>query len=430
MIAFTCPCGEKLEVPAELAGELMQCPRCLRLTDVPRFHNINGIEDDGTLRLQDEDETPPALDSKFRAFGGRDDMRGTVDEFVIRNADDPTVPTPRAAPRYDAITGELLLPVEIANDDAPPPPPPVEFGSPVLGYARSQVVDGAAARSVPWWSMPWRLLTGWSLMAMIFVWAVHAFVVVGLATPGFNIFFILIAFAIAVVIAGHYANTMEDFGPNDKDRVPVLFRSVSLSEDVWYPLWSILLAAGFSFGPTVLAMIFTPRSIQHAYPWVLTIIFLGWGLLWFPVAVFTVVCGGVWQNLSPPRMWSVLAAGPGRYVLAALTFYLACATYLFTMGMMTFGSTNVLPTATAGQFLQDLRDTAIVMGLFAVPVYLMHLAAAWFGLFYRMKFERFDWVLQRHERTIRHDTAAELMKRRVQRADPPAAPRKGFEVKI
>ena len=427
MIAFTCLCGEKIEVPAELAGELLQCPRCLRLTDVPRFHDVNAIEDDGTLRLQDEHEIPTALDAKLRAFGGRSDMRGTVDEFVVRNADDPTIPTPRAVPRYDAITGELLLPVEIANDDYLPTPPPVQPGQPVLGYARSQVPDGEAAHNVPWWSMPWRLLTGWSLMAMVIVWFIHAFIVGGLAMPGFNIFFILIAAVISLVIAGHYANTMEDFGPNDKDRVPVLLRTVSLGEDVLYPLRSILLAAAFSFGPMVLGALVTPRSLLQGYPWVFTILFLGWGLLWFPVAVFTVVCGGVWQNLSPRRMWTVLAAGPGRYVLATGTFYLACAAYLFTLGLMKFGSTNVLPSATKGQFLQDLRDTGLVMAMFAVPVYLMHLAAAWFGLFYRMKFRRFDWVLQRHERTNRSDTAAELMKRRVERVAPP---RKGFEVKI
>ena len=430
MIAFTCLCGEKLEVPAELAGELIQCPRCLRLTDVPRFHDVNALEDDGTLRLQDDFETPSALDSMFRAFGGRDDMRGSVDEFLVRATDDPTLPTPRATPRYDAITGELLLPVEILNDDAPPPPPQMDPNSAVLGYARTHVADGEATKNVPWWSMPWRLLTGWSLVSIGMIWAVHAFVVAGLTMPGLNVFFALIALVLSAVIAAHYVNTMEDFGPNDKDRVPVLLRSVSLSEDVFYPLLSILMAAVFAFGPMMIALIFTPRALLHAYPSIIYVM-LTWGALWFPLALFTVVCGGVWQNMSPGRMWSVLTASPARYAMAAVTFYIACVAYLFALGMIEFKDLLAYATATKQQVGRDMLGMFVVMGIFVVPTYLMHLAAAWFGLIYKRSYEKFDWVLQRHERSSRNDVTAELLKKRVHRASvAPPAPAKGFEIKV
>ena len=49
MIHFVCICGEPFDVPAELAGESLQCPACLRLVDVPLLGQAGSFEDDGTV---------------------------------------------------------------------------------------------------------------------------------------------------------------------------------------------------------------------------------------------------------------------------------------------------------------------------------------------------------------------------------------------
>lgn len=417
MIQFVCICGEPFDVPAELAGESMQCPACRRLVDVPRLGEADAFADDGTVRMADANETPSALNEKLRAFGQRGDQRNSIDDFLLAGTGDPaTEPKRRAAPRYDPITGELMLPVGIANDDSPAPSP-VDTSAPVLGYARLVPQAGQESREgVSWWTMPWRLVTGWSLMAQVIIWAVHVVTVVGLMIPGFNVFFGLIAFFLMLLIVAHYCNTIEDFGPNDRDRVPVLLRSVSLGEDLLNPLWHCLLAGLYAFAPTLLAFMFVPSTLLHEHP-AITYATTAWGLVVFPAALFTSICGGVIQNLAPRRVLSVVVAAPIRYALACGVFYAALAVYSIASSTMTIASpTALVPSATRADLLRAVLDTTVTLGVFALAVYLMHLAACWMGLIYRSKHEQFNWVLQRHERVNRTDVMSVLMNRRPKRA--------------
>ncbi|MDB5327133.1 MAG: hypothetical protein JWM57_2702 [Phycisphaerales bacterium] len=447
MIHFVCICGEPFDVPAELAGESMQCPVCMRLVDVPRLSDEGSFEDDGTVRMGNSHQTPSGLGDKFRAFGQHSDMRPDLEDFLLAGTGDPaTTPKARPTPRYDPITGELLLPVEILNDDLPPPPV-INTGAPVLGYARTvpRAGDRESRVTLHWWAVPWRLLGGWSLMAISIIWGVHVFCTVGVMIPGFNVFFILPAFVITLILIAHYVNTIEEFGPNDRDSVPVLLRSVSLGEDVFHPLFRCLMSGLYAFFPLLVIAIFSP---PHAFRdhWWLWLAPLGWGLLLFPAAIFTTVCGGVLHNLMPQRLLSVVIAAPVRYALASLVFYVALVGYGVAISSIEISPpTALVPSATTGQLLQTVKNTSITVGIFAADVYLMHLAAAWLGLIYRSKHEQFNWVLQRHERVYRDDVMAKLMNRRGKGhlADqqrlresgarpglPPPRQHSGFEVKL
>lgn len=447
MIHFVCICGEPFDVPAEMAGESLQCPACRRLVDVPRLSDIDAFENDGTVRLNDSHQTPSALVDKLRAFGHRDDMRPSLEEFLIAGTGDPaTTPKERPKPRYDPVTGELMLPVEIANDELPPPPP-VDTGAPVLGYARTVPQAGLADErgKLNWWAVPWRLLGGWSLMALIIIWAVHVFCMVGVMIPGFNVFFILPAFVIVLIMVAHYTNTIEEFGPNERDNIPVLLRSVSLGEDVIQPLFKCGVSSLYAFFPLLAIAIFSPPHAFRDYP-LLWLAPLGWGLLLFPAALFTMVCGGVVHNLMPQRLLSVVIAAPVRYALASMVFYVALFGYCVALDTIEISPpTALVPSATQSQLLKTVANASITAGMFAGVVYLMHLAAAWLGLIYRSKHNDFNWVLQRHERVYRDDVMAKLMNRRTPGHQPdqerlrqsgarPALPepRKhgGFEVKL
>jgi hypothetical protein len=412
MIHFVCICGEPFDVPAEMAGDQLQCPNCKRLVDVPGLGDISAFDEDGTVRLGEAIVPPSALKDKFRTFSHRDDLRPTLDEFLIAGTGDQVLaPKNRAVPKYDPVTGELILPVGIADDTPPPPPISSDPTAPVLGYARTTAALAEDRPTLHWWTVPWRLLGGWSLMAMLFVWGAHVFVNVGLIIPGFNIFFVLPAFAIMLVIIAHYVNTIEEFGPNDRDAVPVLLRSVSLGEDVVGPLYRFGVSLLYAFFPLLAIAFFSPAGTFKSYP-VLLFAPLGWGLLVFPVTLFTMVCGGVVNNLLPNRLLSVVTAAPIRYLLASVVFYVALVGYGVALGRIEPASpTALVPSSSRDQFFRMIAHVSLTSAIFFATVYLMHLAAAWLGMIYRAKHGDFQWVLQRHERVNRSDVMGQLIHR-------------------
>lgn len=412
MIHFVCICGEPLDVPADMAGEQLQCPNCRRLLDVPQLGEANAFEEDGTLRLGEAVQPRSALKDKFRTFSHHEDLRPTLDEFLIAGTGDAVLaPKNRAVPKYDPVTGELILPVGIANDTPPPPPVPADPAAPVLGYARSTAAVAEERPTLHWWAVPWRLLSGMSLMAMFFVWATQVAVNVGLLIPGFNIFFALIGLAIMLVIVAHYVNTIEDFGPNDRDSVPVLLRNVSIGEDVIQPLSRLGLSLLYAFFPLLVILFFVPSSVLRNNP-PLLLAPLAWGLLLFPACIFTMVCGGVVNNLLPGRLMSAVVAAPVRFLMAGGAFYVALCGYAVAFSRIEPGSpTALLPSASRDQFMKMIADTAINAAIFAASIYLMHLAAAWLGMIYRSKHNEFRWVLQRHERVNRSDVMGQLVRR-------------------
>src|SRR5438552_14101637 len=52
MIKFPCKCGFPFEVSEEMAGEPLQCPRCMLLNEVPLLSDLAELEQDGTIRIE------------------------------------------------------------------------------------------------------------------------------------------------------------------------------------------------------------------------------------------------------------------------------------------------------------------------------------------------------------------------------------------
>src|SRR5438876_6205855 len=52
MIKFPCKCGFVFEVDEKMAGEPLQCPRCMLLNEVPLLSDLKELEEDGTIRLE------------------------------------------------------------------------------------------------------------------------------------------------------------------------------------------------------------------------------------------------------------------------------------------------------------------------------------------------------------------------------------------
>lgn len=420
MIHFSCACGEKFEVSDDRAGDDMQCPACKRLLSVPRLGEIDWLADDGTLKLVEAESPKSDLESKFLAFSHSNDMRNDVEEFLLvgEGGEKPDQPPRRIAPRYDPETGELVTDIPIKEaPHAAPPPQDVPLATPTLNYSSGNSPN--ATSEIRWYHMPWHLLTGRSLMAMLFVFLTHVLIHVGLMLPGFSILLVPFLLVVALSIIAHYCNVMEEFGPHHADDVPVLLRNVSFSEDVLRPLSSILVAAAFSFGPATLLQLFGlgPGSNYPEAWWTA----MALGTFVFPAALFTVACSGALQNMLPHRALSVIVVEPFRYLLVVLVLLAGCTAYGLALSRLTIVQPIVLTTAAPLPVGRFLISTGGIYLLFATSVYLMHLAAAWMGFIYRTHHPKLNWVLQQHEQTDRTDTNARLAEMR-RRGDPRVRP--------
>lgn len=410
MIRFSCVCGEKFEVPAECAGDELQCPACRRLVTVPHLGEIDSIADDGTLKLNEAEPNAVELDAKMRAFGYRDDMRRNVDEFLLAGDDEhkPDEPPRRVAPRYDPETGELVTEIGVREDIKRDQPQDIPLATQTLGYSTAKVIEPRA--EMCWYDMPWRILTSHSLMAILFVFVAHALIYLGLLLPAFGILFIPLLFAIALTIIAHYCNVIEEFGPHHANHVPVMLRNVSFSEDVLHPLYAVCVSIVFAFGPVIILKIcgLGPSSV---YPWFWWAA-MTYGAFVFLANVFTAVCSGALQNMLPKYALSVIRVAPVRYFLALVLFVVACEAYLLALSRLAFTSPMLLATSRAFPWNQFIITAGVTFAFFAIAIYCMHLSMVWMGFIYRTHYQRLNWIYQRHQKDERNDTNARLAQMR------------------
>ena len=172
MIQFACHrCSWKLAVHEDQAGESVQCPSCGFLVDVPRLDELGNLNDDGTYELNDATpRTAPTLADNRKLPSMREhhgeDRRGSVEDFLkigvtpdeqleLNQEVRPGVPK---APKYDPITGELLLPIEVAQEKNPSGKPiaiaqPIGGTSKTLHYATARHTSGALSVFYPFIGM-------------------------------------------------------------------------------------------------------------------------------------------------------------------------------------------------------------------------------------------------------------------------------------
>jgi len=281
------------------------------------------------------------------------------------------------------------------------------MATPVLGYSTGAAAPEVVA-AIAWWQMPWRLVSGMNLFAVGFVFLAHLLVEGILAIPGAN--FLLSPFVLFLVplIMAHYCNTMEDFGANHRDRVPVMFRNGSVGEDLFRPVFYIIISALIAFAPLIATLI-----IAAKFPFdgdgVLANAFFWLGLSAYPAVIFTGLNSGAMENLTPRRILSVVRVAPMRYLWAATAFVAAMVAYILALQHYTVAPASALARAAGPVKLSGFfTDFGIAVALQVAAIYLMHLAAAWMGLIYQSHYEKFNWVLQRHEKAVRTDTNAKL----------------------
>ncbi len=134
MIDFPCRCGYLFSVPQELSGTPLQCPQCHGLVDVPLLSDLESQNPDGTIKVEkferkSEPERIKELQRIYRpsrrdADGDEIDLRATFEQ--IQNAGVEEIPIGSkdglipAAPKYDPVTGELMVPLDIKREASGP----------------------------------------------------------------------------------------------------------------------------------------------------------------------------------------------------------------------------------------------------------------------------------------------------------------------
>jgi len=343
---------------------------------VPSLDELRSFEEDGTLRMS---EAPPPTDpaefdqmvrvyskDKQEPDGTDIDLRQSMDLIELAGSDEVHVtgelPAP-AAPKYDPETGELLRPLDVAGEEQHVNPADIPLAKPTLDYARLNSPQ-AEKRISP---------------------AIELLKPVNLVTQGFALLFALAGsfFLIpGIPVIAHFSNVIEDIGPDDRDELPRFLRDFSFSQDIFFPCMYFMQSILFCFGPVLFFGRFIPGDAR--IPGVLALTVLG--IIFFPAVLLTSTTSGALDNLRPDRVFGVIAAIGGRYILLILMMLAVVAIDIFRSGVLQF----IL-------FAKWRLRTPFVaeVGMLAVEMYLMHYFCWSLGLTWRKFHDRFPWVFQR-----------------------------------
>jgi hypothetical protein len=420
MIRFACLCKHRIEVDADMAGGLTQCPHCGRLNDVPTLSDLPHLADDGTYRV----EVEPPKDDPLRlaelgivyAKGPRDpdgdeiDLRFSAGEVaapdpaeaaaddaddIIPLKDEPrrplAAPAVRPAPRNDPETGELIEQFDIKPDPQTPlDPTDIPMARATIAYA-----TGAAARRVTSAHAAVELLMPINVAVMAFLFLAHViFQFTGMISVTGLWIFGVIPLLILFLIIGHYGNVIDEIGPQDRDELPRPLRQCQLGDDLWQPFVNVTCALAVCFGgPVLLAM----RARAAGLPPVQTLALLGLlvllGLVVLPAVMLTTNTSGTVVNLRPDRLIGVMRTAGVSYAVSVGLGVLATVTYGFGIFAADMAFIRVL-----GGMNSPLPVWVHVVGYptLAAGIYFAHLFCWHLGLIYREHHAQFPWAYQRH----------------------------------
>lgn len=468
MIRFRCRCGHLFQVSTEEAGESMQCPRCGILCDVPTLDDLPNLNPDGTYHFTDEPGVASPSGSPPRAASSSgpprprvvptlydrsdtQDLRPSLDDFLKAGTSESTlrreVETPGGAPkhpRYDPETGKLIRPLAttppVAEIIAPPgagrasdtagstssPAPPsrnIRLGRPVLGYARR--ANDVINPEIPGFLAPFtRVLRPINLLAWLLPLVIYIIITWFIQLPLIGIlgvFFIYLP--LLAMMIGHLGNIVDETGPQARDELPVLFRSVSLREDVLYPGLRVVVAFLAGVAPAIMLRMQAPDLPE----WVHVLAF-ALSYLVFPAILLTVCTSGALNNLLPHRIFGVIPHIGLKYFLLCLIWavafeLLAFGTYAIGMiGVWTHNYMVWTPRAIPGNPgapaatpsftpLPDWLERGLGFPALMLSAYLIHVFGWQLGIVYRRYQPSFPWIFQRYEGSTRTDTTAQLHRR-------------------
>lgn len=402
MIKFPCMCQFELEVPDELAGGLIQCPRCSRLCDVPTLGELSHLRPDGTIELDEPEplREPDRLKQLSRAFrpskvddsGVEIDLRMSPEALEEVGAPEEPVPV---TPKYDPITGELVRPLEIKQDpDLPDGPIPVAKAA--LTYSTERVLHRITGGRILL-----ELFMPVNMFVMFWVYLGHVAPTVGaMVAPPHPIaaFLVLLVFVFpaTLLVMAHYGNVIEDMGPDGYDELHRPLRDASIWDDILAPFGRMILALGICFGPAVLALVFkhVPDDLRWTLAWPLA----GIGIILLPAVLLTTMTSGTFVNLRPDRLLGVIRACGAEYVFAMLAGLVAVGLYVWN----SFGLYLLPDSAFARMpWLAYLGHEVVSFTLLTAAVYFGHFFCWYLGLLYRRHHGAFSWAMQHHVPTRR-----------------------------
>lgn len=451
MIRFACTCGEHLEVPDELGGTSIQCPKCGLLTDVPTLAEQQQFTDEGLYKfdtpakpIEDDPDRmieleiiyskdkrdaegheidlrtlpagkrptpPPARDVVDEASDDDDDDDDSTGELDLRPKDKEYEEV-ISRPKYDPETGELIRPLDVKKDpekDVDPTTIPVAKAA--LSYAGGDVTKPVSPlKAVVELLMPMNLV----VMAIVFV--THVFGAM-MFTVGFQLLcYIVPAWVILqLLVLSHYGNVIDEIGRNERDELPRPLRDLSWYDDIWSPLCGMFAAILLSFVLPILileqlgAQAGLPRHALIA----LSLAGMVIGTVIGPAIMLTTNTSGSIFNLRPDRLLHVVRICGWHYLVVMLLWTATWPIYM--LGWL--------------GFCLSLRDVFDISGFVAMPrgslfltgpallagIFLMHWFCWYLGLLYRAHHTQFPWILQRHVRDPgkkRVNHAEMLMRRR------------------
>jgi hypothetical protein len=419
MIDFACTrCHEKYSVPADQAGSDLQCTRCGLLLSVPLPSDLANLNDDGTHRIAEAVVPAEAgrLHTLARVFGRNriDESGEEIDNRTLAETLELapiTGPPTRLNPQYDPETGELVRPIQVAEQQLPPIADVASPDAPrtpemVLGYRhRGAAVD--EPRRVAPKAVKWELFQPINVFVMGVLVMVHvlfniSFVVVNAGL----LFFVAAPLVMFFMIISHYGNVIDEIGPSDMDELPRPLRTVSWYDDLWSPFCHMfigLFLGGFPF-------IFVLFGMSDFITWRIVLGALGATAVscyFMPAVLLALHTSGTIQNARPDRILGVIRQCGASYLPVAAYGFIALITYFFGM----FGTLYSLLKAMGGISSLDLGvwgTAPVTYAVLMVGIYFAHLFSWRVGLLYRMYQPKFPWVHQEHVRRERDMSRARL----------------------
>ena len=415
MIKFPCRCGHRFAFDLEMAGGLVQCPKCSRLNDVPSLSDLKAVrEDDGTIELREDEPLvePGRVEKLKRAFGPKRvdddgneiDLRNTPEDLVgldapIPMAGDPGTTTRLPRPRYDPFTGELIRPIDVtkgrggandAQDGIDPKNVPVAKRA--LNYA-----SGESARRVGAGSIALQLLQPINLIVMGFILLFHVYAYVAMMVTSIFVFTVVFWLAAPLMLLAHYSNVIDEIGPCDRDELPRPLRNLDWHDDLWGAFVQLTFALIVGFLPWILTIALTWNWADEADTTMILVngIGLGLSLLITPAVVLTATTSGSISNMRPDRVMSVMNVLGARYLLLVLLGMLTFVIY----GLGILGG-NLPFLAYPFPVLRELKFLSypVATGLIVVGVYFGHWFCWYMGVLYRENHAEFPWSHQQYVR--------------------------------
>jgi hypothetical protein len=417
MINFPCHCKHRFSVAEDMAGGMVQCPKCGRLNDVPLLSDLPHIAEDGTynleLRPDVADDALPELQriyakGRLDEHGNEIDLRQNVESLFAESEELPLEPVDEpkpASPKYDPITGELIEEVHVDESRVSPGMPAVNVVRPALGFPNraSLSVMGPLQIFV-------RLFHPLNLFVMFLILAGHiAFLL--LISNRLTLFIMLpFVFLIPLAIVAHYGNIVDETGPNRRDELPTPMRSLGWHEDLWGPFRDWVLSLLVCYGPAFGVLMFPPP--QQPVAVVMFFSLLAIGTVAAPAMLLTMLTSGTIFNIRPDRIIGVMGRCGFHYVVMVLLWIVICAAYVpgMLIGLDFTGWIRLRPPVPSNHWL--------LIPLLTISIFLMHYLTWYMGLAYRAHHEDFPWTLQRHYGKPREGGQgfAVIPRRRVHRA--------------